>query len=249
MLEEKIKEAAAELSTCKYVVVLSGAGISTESGIPDFRSPVSGLWSRANPEDFTIQSFLRNPGRLYEIGADFFQEMMNADPNSGHQAIGELEQKGLVKAVVTQNIDALHQKGGSQNVIEIHGSLEKARCLNCNWEENMDNVLAEINAGTVPPRCKECNDPIKPDVILFGEAMPPAYQEALYEARKADGMLVVGSSLVVSPANMLPQYVDKLVIVNREETPLDHKASIIMRESISDVLPRLKEEWLSLVQN
>ena len=245
MLKDKIKQAAAALSGCKHVVVLSGAGISTESGIPDFRSPVSGLWSRANPEDFTIQKFMTNPAAIYELGIDFFKEIMNARPNSAHIALGELEEKGLVKAVVTQNIDALHQKGGSRNVLEIHGSLRNARCLHCSREEPMENVVQEVAGGTIPPRCKDCGEPLKPDVTFFGEAMPPEYQDALDETRRADGMLVVGSSLVVSPANMLPRYVDKLVIVNREETPLDYSADTVIRESISEVVPGLQEEWLA----
>ncbi len=245
MLKELIKKAADELSKCNYVVVLSGAGISTESGIPDFRSPVSGLWSKANPEDFTIQKFMTHPQNIYQLGADFFQVIMNARPNEAHKALGEMEEKGLVKSVITQNIDALHQKGGSRKVLEIHGSLRSAKCIHCYREEPMEEIVKDVMEGIIPPRCQECGDPMKPDVIFFGEAMPPAYQEALEEARKADGMLVVGSSLVVSPANMLPRYAEKLVIVNREETPLDRTAQVVINESVSEVIPGLKDEWLA----
>jgi len=245
LVEEKIKQAVDVLSKCNYVIALSGAGISTESGIPDFRSPVSGLWSNADPEDFTIERFRVYPQALYQVGADLFQIITGAQPNEAHKALGELENKGLIKTVITQNIDALHQKGDSRNVLEIHGSLNGASCIHCSHEEPMEKILQDVQEAIIPPRCIECGEPMKPNVILFGEAMPPAFQLALNESRKADGMLVVGSSLVVSPANMLPDYVDNLVIVNRESTPLDDSAQVVVHGSLSDIMPYLKDEWIS----
>lgn len=247
-MEDKIKEAADVLSNCKYVIVLTGAGISTESGIPDFRSPVSGLWEKVNPEDFTIQKFMSHPGSLYQHGTEFFRVIMESNPNPGHLTLGDLENRGLVKCVITQNIDGLHQKGGSKNVLEVHGSLRSGSCIHCRSEEPMEELIKDVMEGLIPPLCKNCGEPMKPDVTLFGESMPPAYEEALDEARRADGMLVVGSSLLVSPANMLPRYVDNMVIVNREPTPLDRSARVVINESISDVLPRLGENWTGLAQ-
>ncbi len=245
-MKEMISYAVDILSKCNHVVVLTGAGISTESGIPDFRSPVSGLWEKVNPEDFTIESFRSNPHVLYKHGADFFKLILDAQPNSAHQALGDLERNELIKCVITQNIDGLHQKGGSKNVLEIHGSLSKGSCMYCRFEEPMEELIIDVMQGLLPPLCKKCGEAMKPGVTLFGESMPPSYEDALNEARQADGMLVVGSSLLVSPANMLPRYVDKLVIVNREETPLDNLAQVVINEGIKDVIPALKEAWMGI---
>lgn len=244
-MEDKIRKAAAVLSDCKYVVVLTGAGISTESGIPDFRSPENGLWTKADPEDFTIQRFMSHPRLLYENSADFFKLILDAGPNEAHRALGDLEVNELVKSVITQNIDGLHQKGGSRNVLEIHGSLRSGSCVYCRHEETMEELINDVMQGLIPPLCKKCGEAMKPDVTLFGEAMPPSYQNALDEARKADGMLVVGSSLLVSPANMLPRYIDNLVIVNRDETIFDDMAGVVINESITEAVPALKEAWMA----
>lgn len=243
MIQEQINQAVEVLSRCEYVVVLTGAGISTESGIPDFRSPVSGLWAKASPDHFTIQKFISNPQVLYQLGVDFFKVISDARPNAAHEVIGELEGKGLVRSVITQNIDGLHQKGGARNVYEIHGSLRQGVCISCHQEQPMEKLLKDVMKGIIPPLCPSCNAPLKPDVTLFGEGMPPAFQGALDEVRKADGMLVVGSSLVISPANMLPGYVDNLVIVNRETTPLDQRARVVINDSILDVVPLLGKTW------
>ena len=224
--------------------MLTGAGISTESGIPDFRTPGSGLWSKLDPEDFTIQRFQTHPERFYQLGMDFVETILNSSPNPAHKAIGEMESLGLVKSVITQNVDSLHQKGGSRRVIEIHGTLQTASCMLCSKQINIKDAMEEVNQGVIPPRCKECNGLMKPDVTLFGEAMPPAYQEALAEAQKADGMLVVGSSLVVSPANILPQFMEKLIIVNRERTPYNDRADEVISNGISEVVPKLKDALL-----
>ncbi|MFY9115057.1 MAG: Sir2 family NAD-dependent protein deacetylase [Dethiobacteria bacterium] len=244
MIHEQINQAVDVLNCCEYVVVLTGAGISTESGIPDFRSPVSGLWAKVSPDDFTIQKFLSNPQVFYQLGVDFFKVIIDARPNAAHEVIGELESRGLVRSIITQNIDGLHQKGGAKKVCEIHGSLRKGRCIGCHQEQPMEKLLKDVLKGIIPPLCPRCTAPLKPDVTLFGEGMPPAFQDALDEVRKADGMLVVGSSLVISPANMLPGYVDNLVIVNRETTPLDQRARVVINDSILDVIPLLAKSWI-----
>ena len=245
-MQSKIKEAAELLNSCNHVTVLTGAGISTESGIPDFRSPENGLWTKVDPDDFTIGAFEADPAILYRHGADFFTGIIEAQPNKAHFALGELENKNLVKSVITQNIDGLHQKGGSKNVLEVHGSLSRGVCLFCRYIQSMDELMEDVALGILPPLCKYCGAPMKPDVTLFGEAMPPAYQDALKEVERADAMLVVGSSLLVSPANTLPARVEKLVIINRDHTIMDDMAQVVINESISDVLPLLKEEWETL---
>ncbi len=245
-MQKQLKEAAELLNSCRYVTVLTGAGISTESGIPDFRSPENGLWSKVDPEDFTIQAFNSDPAVLYRHGSGFFSDILKAKPNAAHFALGELESKGLVKSVITQNIDGLHQKGGSENVLEVHGSLSRGICLFCNYLHPMEELMEDVGMGIVPPLCKYCGAPMKPDVTLFGEAMPPAYQDALREAESADAMLVIGSSLLVSPANTLPKRVNKLVIVNREHTIMDNMAQVVINESIAETIPLLSREWISL---
>ena len=245
-MHNKIKEAAELLNSCEYVTVLTGAGISTESGIPDFRSPENGLWTKVDPDDFTISAFKADPAVLYRHGADFFTGIITAQPNQAHFALGELENKNLVKSVITQNIDGLHQKGGSQNVLEVHGSLSRGICLFCRYVQPMDELMEDVALGIMPPLCKYCGAPMKPDVTLFGEAMPPAYQDALREADKADAMIVVGSSLLVSPANTLPSRVNKLVIINRDHTIMDDMAQVVINASISEALPLLCKEWTNM---
>ena len=241
---EDILEAAQILSKCQRVTVLTGAGISTESGIPDFRSPESGIWTKLDPEDFTIQRFEANPERFYRLTKGFLQDILKAPANPAHRALAEMEQLGLIKSIITQNIDGLHQKGGSQKVIEVHGTLQTASCISCQTQVKISKVFKNVNQGQLPPLCEACGEPVKPDVIFFGEAMPPAYQDALTEAKKSDGMLVIGSSLVVSPANVLPQFIQRLVINNREKTPYHQKADVVIMESISQTIHRLKEALL-----
>ncbi len=241
---EQVLNAAEILSKCNHVVVLTGAGMSTESGIPDFRSPGSGIWNKMDPEDFTIERFRSSPERFYTLGMEFLSDILDSEPHEGHKALGEMESLGLIQAVITQNIDGLHQKGGSDRVIEVHGTLQSASCLGCQQCTSIDDILGKVDRGEIPPYCEKCGEVVKPDIILFGEAMPPAYQEALMEAQRADGVLVVGSSLVVSPANILPQFAERLVIINKDPTPYNSRADIIINEQISEVLPRLKEVLL-----
>ncbi len=238
---DQVLQAAQALSRCKKIMVLTGAGMSTESGIPDFRSPGSGIWNKMDPEDFTIDRFKSKPERFYTLGADFLYDILNAEPHDGHRALGEMEKCGMIQGVITQNIDGLHQKGGSQKVIEVHGTLQTASCISCKKQMSIEDVMERVRFGDVPPLCSQCGEPIKPDVILFGEAMPPAYQEALEESQSADGMLVLGSSLVVSPANMLPQFAKRLVIINRGFTPYHDRADAVIEDKISVVLPQIKD--------
>ncbi len=240
--QERIKKIADLLLEKSYPVVLSGAGVSTESGIPDFRSPVDGLWTVVDPELFTIQGFRARPEAFYRAGAPFFRQIIKAEPNPTHTGLAELEKRGLIKAVITQNVDGLHQKGGSEKVLEIHGTLSSASCSFCDQKMPTAEVLKEVENGVLPPRCLECGEVIRPDVVLFGEQLTTDYQLALREAQNADLVMVIGSSMEVAPANQIPALCENLIIINRTHTFYDRQALVTVSESTSYVLDRLLEE-------
>ena len=210
-----------ELQPC---VVLTGAGISTELGIFDFRSP-TGLWADVDPfEVASIQAFRRDPARVWSFYRERIDVLLDAKPNAAHSALAQLERKGLVSAVVTQNIDMLHSRAGSEEVVEVHGSIRSAQCLRCLWTEPAAAVLAQL-AETPVPACPQCGEPLKPGIVLFGEVLPAgAMERAVQLARGARLMLVVGSSLEVWPVGGLPLEAQSLVIVNRGPTALDDRA-------------------------
>ncbi len=239
---DKIKTIADLLRQSSYTVVMTGAGVSTESGIPDFRSPGSGLWTVVNPELFTIQGFKANPGAFYRAGIPFFRQIEKAQPNATHTVLAELERRGLVRAVITQNVDGLHQKGGSRQVLEIHGSLCSASCMHCDYRVPIETITEDVEEGLLPPLCVECGEPLKPDVVLFGEPLSPDYRQALDEAQKATLVLVIGSSLQVSPANQLPSLCENLVIINRTPTFYDEKAQVTINEDTARVMELILEE-------
>ncbi|HEY4621316.1 MAG TPA: NAD-dependent deacylase [Gaiellaceae bacterium] len=207
-------------------VVLTGAGVSTESGIPDFRSP-SGIWADVDPfEVASIQAFRRDPERVWSFYRQRIHTLLEAEPNAGHYALAELEARGLVRAVITQNIDTLHARAGSRDVIEVHGSIRSAVCLRCLWTEGTDGVLAQLEVRPAP-LCTQCGDVLKPGVTLFGELLPAGAMERATElARAAELMLVVGSSLEVWPVAGLPLEARALAIVNRGPTALDDRALV-----------------------
>jgi len=241
-LGDKIKKIADLLEESSHTVVLTGAGVSTDSGIPDFRSPVNGLWTVVDPELFTIQGFKANPAEFYRAGTPFFRQIERAEPNPTHTGLGELENRGLVKAVITQNVDGLHQKGGSKRVLEIHGTLSTASCSHCGRRVPIEEVLKDVEEGVLPPLCSECGEVMRPDVVLFGEQLSSDYAEALEEAHRADLMMIVGSSMEVAPANQIPSFCENLVIINRTHTFYDQKALVALSESTSYVIKLLLEE-------
>jgi NAD-dependent deacetylase len=241
-IEMRITEIADIFLDSNHAVVLTGAGVSTESGIPDFRSPGSGLWTVVNPELFTIQGFKANPGESYRAGLPFYKMLQAAEPNAAHTVLAELEKRGLVKAIITQNVDSLLQKGGAKRVFEIHGTLSSVSCMHCGEGADLDQVIADVGEGLLPPLCIECGEPLKPDVVLFGEPLSPDYKQALEEAQKADLILVVGSSMQVSPANQLPSYSDNLIIINRTPTFYDNQARVVIHESTARVMSLLLQE-------
>jgi NAD-dependent deacetylase len=217
-------------------VVLTGAGISTESGIPDFRSP-TGIWAEVDPfEVASIQAFRRDPERVWSFYRKRVGMLLDAEPNAGHHALAELERRRLVEAVVTQNIDTLHSRAGSEQVVEVHGSIRAAECLRCLWREDTEGVLAQLEDHPVP-LCAECGEVLKPGVTLFGELLPAgAIERATELARGAALMLVVGSSLEVWPVAGLPLEARSFAIVNQGPTALDDRAVLRIDASAGETL-------------
>ena len=237
----------------KRTVVFTGAGVSTESGIPDFRSP-GGIWSRFDPDDFTIQKFLRDP----EARKKHWQLLgeggitTEAKPNPAHYAIVELDRLGKLDCVITQNVDNLHQKAGvpDDKVFELHGNMLWAVCLGCGKRYSFEQIKARLDRGEEIPDCEVCHGILKPDAVFFGEQLPPkVLQEATFRSRNCDLFIVIGSTLVVYPAAYMPIYaVDanaKLVIINLSSTPMDNQATVLINakagETMSRVIQRVRE--------
>ena len=235
----------------KHAIILTGAGISTPSGIPDFRSTGTGLWSMDEPlEAASLDTFRKNPQRFFEWLRPLASQIFNASPNPAHTSLAMLEEHGFVNSILTQNIDMLHWRAGSKNVIELHGTLRTLTCSQC-----YHNVMAEeyaarfIEDGTLPI-CPKCGGILKPDVILFGEQLPQtAWLKAQQEARKCDLMIVVGSSLEVLPVAGLPmQALDRgahLIIINNTTTYVDVRADIVIQDDVASVLPSIMEKVIN----
>ena len=224
-------------------VVLTGAGISTESGIPDFRS-AGGIWSRFDPfEVASIDAWRRDPARVWEFYALRLDVLARAEPNAGHRALAELERRGFVEAIVTQNVDGLHQAAGSRDVVEVHGSIRAAVCLACGAREPAERVAELLPV----PACPACGAVLKPDVVMFGELLPPAaIERATALARRAGLLLVVGSSLEVWPVAGLPGETlaagGRLAIVNRGRTDWDARAAVAVDGGAGEVLAAVADE-------
>ncbi|HXV57887.1 MAG TPA: NAD-dependent deacylase [Gaiellaceae bacterium] len=221
-------------------IALTGAGASTESGVPDFRSP-TGIWAEFDPLEYaTIDAFRRDPAKVWRFYAPRFEMLAAAEPNRAHLALAELERLGLVRAVVTQNIDLLHERAGSQEVIEVHGSIRTSSCRACGVAYPLDEVVPLVAEHGAPP-CPRCGTILKPDVVFFDELLPPrALERATALAAEAGLLLVVGSSLEVYPAAGLPQATldagGKVAVVNRTATWADRRAALVLRGSAGDVL-------------
>jgi NAD-dependent deacetylase len=221
-------------------VVLTGAGVSTESGIPDFRS-ASGIWARYDPQEYaTIDAFRRDPVKVWDFYAKRLGVLATAEPNAAHRALARLEEAGLVRAIVTQNVDGLHQAAGSRVVVEMHGSIRSASCLRCRTQLERDELTSMLETTAAPP-CPACGAILKPDVVMFGELLPvAAIERATALARGAALLLVVGSSLEVWPVAGLPQETlaagGAVAIVNRDTTPYDEEAAMVVRASAGETL-------------
>jgi len=222
-------------------VALTGAGISTESGIPDFRS-AGGIWERYDPAEVgSIDAFRREPARVWEFYALRLDALNQAEPNEGHRALAELEEQGWIRAVITQNIDGLHQSAGSREVVEMHGSLREAECIHCGVRVPLEDALASL---PLPP-CPECGEVLKPGVVMFGELLPAAaIERAQGLAAEAGVLLVVGSSLEVHPVAALPGETlaagGALAIVNRGGSPWDTRADVLLDAAAGETLRGLE---------
>lgn len=238
-----IKKAVSIVNESKNIVAFTGAGISVESGIPDFRSS-GGLWEKFNPEEYaSMHVFKSSPDKFWEMYKELAQVVFSAEPNPAHIALFQLEQKGKLKAIITQNIDKLHTKVGNSNVLEIHGSGETAHCLNCHHEYSYAFIQENLTNGPKAIFCF-CGGLIKPDIILFGEPLPQAIMlEAHAAIKKADLLLIIGSSLQVYPAADLPLVAKKsktkIIIINMEKTQLDHIANLTLHGKAGEILPKM----------
>lgn len=241
-----LQEAGTLLRSAQRIVVLTGAGISTASGIPDYRSPNTGFWQQKNPiEIASASAFRTHPERFYH---DWLRPIalycLNAQPNPAHLALAHLEQAGKLSAIITQNIDRLHHRAGSNNVIELHGSLSDFHCPRCAKTFPGNSLYQQLIEDDRIPYCPNCQVILKPNIVLFGDNLSQAnWQKATQYSQECDLMLVVGSSLNVGPANALPYLAIEtgapLIILTRSETPLDEQATLILHEDIVSALPLL----------
>ncbi len=226
----------------RSVVVLTGAGISVPSGIPDFRSPGTGLWQNVNPMEVAhIDAFRRDPERFWSFYGQRFHTLRDKRPNRAHEILAELEQAGMIDAVITQNIDQLHSRAGTKRLIEVHGTIAHSSCLDCSSSFSIETVQDRIAGDPVGvPRC-DCGEPLKPDVVLFGEYLPvAALAQAEELARRADLMLCVGSSLEVYPVAQLPEMTlargGRIAILTQGPTPYDGRATVKLGGDVVDEL-------------
>lgn len=249
--DEAVRQAAALLRAAKRAVVFTGAGISTPSGIPDYRSAGSGLWTRANPMDVSsLSAFRRRPEKFYAWLRPLAARISLAQPNAAHFALADLQKAGVLKAIITQNIDGLHQRAGSNNVLELHGSLASFTCLRCGSRFPGADFWQPFVDENVIPRCPKDNQNLKPDIVLFEEMLPQdTWQTAENFSSEADLMIVAGSSLVVSPANLLPHYAARggaaLIINTLSETYLDDQAAVLLPYNVAEILPVIAQQVLT----
>jgi len=250
-IQTAIEFAADLFRQSKYAVALTGAGLSTASGIPDFRSEGTGLWSRDEPmEVASLNAFRVAPERFFQWFRPLAAQIFDARPNSAHYALSNLEKAGWIRSIITQNIDVLHQKAGSQSVIEMHGTLRTLTCTQCYHEELAQSYLRPFVERGEIPLCPNCANVLKPNVILFGEQLPQtAWLQAQREARQCDLMMVIGSSLEVLPVAGLPiQALDRgahLIVINNSPTYLNDRADVTIMEDVIEIIPAIAEKVLN----
>lgn len=240
------EQAAGHILASHHVVAFTGAGVSTESGIADFRGP-GGLWTRYDPDEFTIDRFLastQNRARMWRmLTQEFFREVA---PNPAHYALAELEKLEKLECLITQNVDNLHQMAGSapEKVLELHGNMRQALCLSCGQRYPMEQVREWLVGGQEDPPCPTCRGILKPAGVFFGEPLPfRELEAATYHSRHADLFLVLGSTLTVYPAAYMPTYAyesgAKLIIINLSPTPLDRQAALVMPYKVGEAMPQI----------
>jgi len=231
-------------------VALTGAGVSTPSGLPDFRTPGSGLWEHQDPMTVaSLLAFRHNPQEFYARLQPLALGFLKAEPNPAHRALARLESAGRLFGLITQNIDGLNQRAGSVNVVELHGNLRQATCVDCGAVRPSESFAEDFTRSGIIPRCPACGGYLKPNAILMGEQLPwQAIQTAMDWSRTCDLMLVVGSSLEITPAGQLPQLAvrsgARCIIINRLPTYMDERADVVLRRDVAEALPRLAEEVL-----
>jgi len=249
-LTDSIKQSAAVFRSARRVVALTGAGISTRSGIPDFRSNDSGLWNMFDPMTVaSLTSFRYQPEDFFKWVRPLVKTIIDAEPNPAHTSLAALEQAGFLHGIITQNIDDLHHKAGSKRIYEIHGHMREATCTSCYQKHNAVSLIEVFARTGAIPYCETCGCVLKPDIILFGEQLPTIIvREAKALIDEADLILVAGSSLEVLPAASMPipalNAGAKLIIINNEPTYLDIRADFIIRDDVADVLPMILQEVL-----
>jgi NAD-dependent deacetylase len=244
-MDDKLEQVARWIVASKKVIAFSGAGLSTESGIPDFRSP-GGVWDRYNPEDFYFQNFLASEAsreKYWQMATEMYEPIKIAQPNQAHLAIAELERLGKLDCVITQNVDGLHLKAGNseEKVIQLHGTAVFVSCLSCQKRYDRDEIQERIRNGKRAPRCDDCGGFLKPATISFGQSMPEKEtEEAYHRSSLCDLFIVIGSSLVVQPAASMPVIAKrngaKLVIINRDPTPYDDTADLVIHGQAGPIM-------------
>ena len=245
-LEAEIKKAKELVINAGKVSALTGAGISVDSGIPDFRSE-GGLWKRYDPlEHATLESFNRDPTKFWTMGRELAETIIKAKPNAAHIALAKLEAQGKLTGVITQNIDNLHQSAGNKNVIELHGNYLCAHCIECKAEYFGKKVHESVAQGEIPPKCEKCGGILKSEAILFGEALPEEpMAKAIKLCRDTNLLIVIGSSLTIYPAAFLPQLAKnagaKIVLINLKGTNKDDVADIVLKGRATEILPRITD--------
>jgi NAD-dependent protein deacetylase/lipoamidase len=241
-----VDDLAGLVRASELTVVLTGAGISVPSGIPDFRSPGTGLWANVDPMKVAhIDAWRSDPDQFWAFYGERFASLVSKRPNRAHEIVAELEQDGQVHALVTQNIDRLHRMAGSERLIEMHGCIEWSVCMECGGRTDIDRVVEMLGDGNGAPECTACIAPLKPDVVLFGEMLPErAMREAQELAVEADLMIAIGSSLTVHPVAALPELTlragGKLAIITESATPLDSRAAVKLTGDVVDELDALQ---------
>ncbi len=244
-LQQRLRFAADLLAHARQTVALTGAGISTPSGIPDFRSADTGLWAQEESlEAASLLAFRHTPEKFYRWFRPLAAQIWAAQPNAAHRALARMERTGYLQAVLTQNVDLLHQKAGSRQIVELHGSLSTLSCTRCFARYEAAGFLPAYLEEAQTPHCPDCGAVLKPDVVLFGEQLPQqAWLQAQEYARSCQVMIVAGSSLEVLPVAGLPmQALDRgahLIIINRTPTYLDVRADVLFREDVAEVLPQM----------
>jgi NAD-dependent deacetylase len=245
-----ITRAARLIKSAQHAIALTGAGISTPSGIPDFRSSGSGLWTRYDPMSVaSLTAFRTHPDRFYDWVYPFAETIMQAKPNPAHHALAKLESAQHLAGIVTQNIDDLHGRAGSNVVYEIHGHFREATCGSCYERFSSEGLLETFVKSGEVPRCRECGGVLKPNIVLFGEQLPHEIMEPAQRlVDESDLIIVAGSSLEVTPAAVMPitslNNGARLIIINHDVTYLNPRADVVFRSDVADVLPLLADEIL-----